>query len=278
VLVHNLCAGLLAALDFTRLRTVDVVRGDPVGIISSSGGDGGARALLDRWGLRTLSAASGTLLTSLATLTLLREVGSDPDSVEEVDGTTEAGQEEKVQENAVYGQSIFSSARIMQSSNWNSKGVLHLGVEDASLGLHNAHGAIEGLNGEKLALTVRQNGGNVQTKILGVHFGGEAIRDSLLLASGNLNTIAGGSQVANNLALLLQVPKATSKEVDSDWVRLVVDDRNQSLSWTTIDELNAKDLGGRERSLSLDSKVGNLSLRDSLSILIEEKISIQSVN
>ena len=128
-----------------------------------------------------------------------------------------------------------------------------MGIEDAGLGFHDAHGAIEGLNGEELALAVRQNGGNVQTKFLGVHLGCEAIRDGLLLASGNLDAIAGGSQVANNLALLLQVPKATSEEVDSDRVRLVVNDRDQSLGWTTIDKLDAKDLGGRERSLGLDS-------------------------
>lgn len=152
-----------------------------------------------------------------------------------------------------------------------------MGIEDASLGLHDAHGAIEGLNGEKLALTVRQNGGNVQTNILGVHLGREAVGDGLLRSSGNLDAIASGSQVANNLAVLLEIPEAASEEVHSDGVGLVVRDGDERFGRTTIDELNAKDLRGGERSLSRDSKVGNLSLRDSLSILMKMK-SIKSVN
>jgi hypothetical protein len=152
-----------------------------------------------------------------------------------------------------------------------------LGVEDASLGLHDAHGAIEGLNGEKLALTVRQNGGNVQTNILGVHLGREAVGDGLLRAGRDLNAIASGSQVADDLAVLLKVPQAASEEVHGDGACFVVGDGDQRFGRTTIDELDAKDLRGGERSLGSDSKVGDLSLRDSLSILVKTK-SIKSVN
>lgn len=104
--IHCLHAGLLAALDLARLGAVDVVGGDPVGIVGCSGGDGGVGGLLNNGCLGTLRAASGTLLTSLATLTLLREVGSDPDVVGKVDGTTKASQEEEVEEDARDDQSM----------------------------------------------------------------------------------------------------------------------------------------------------------------------------
>lgn len=104
--MYGLHAGLLATLDLARLGAVDVVGGDPVGVVGGSGGDGGVRGLLNSGGLGTLRAASGTLLASLATLALLGEVGSDPDIVGEVDGTTEASQEEQVEEDATNGQSM----------------------------------------------------------------------------------------------------------------------------------------------------------------------------
>lgn len=162
---------------------------------------------------------------------------------------------------------------------WDSRSDtgLHVGVEDARLGLDDAHGAIEGLNGEELALAIRQNSGDVQTNILGVHLGREAVRDGLLLAGGNLGAIASGSQVANHLAFLIQSPQAASEEVYSDGVRLIVGDGDQSFGRTTIDKLDAKDLRGGERSLGLDGKVGNLGFRDRLGILMKAEY-IMSVN
>lgn len=99
--MHDLDAGLLAALDLARLRAVDVVGRNPVSVIGGSRGNGGAGGLLNSGSLGTLSAAGGTLLAGLAALSLLGEVGCDPDGVEEVDGTTKASQEEEVEEDAI---------------------------------------------------------------------------------------------------------------------------------------------------------------------------------
>lgn len=99
------------------------------------------------------------------------------------------------------------------------------------------------------ALTVRDNGGKSQLEILGVHLGGEAIADCLLLASGNLDSITGSRQVADDLGLVIGVPKATADEVHRDRVRLIVGDGDQRLGRVTVDKLDTEDLGSRERSL-----------------------------
>lgn len=128
-------------------------------------------------------------------------------------------------------------------------GVLHLGVEDAGIRLHDANGAIVGNDRNQAALAVRNNGGKSQLEILGVHLGGEAIADCLLLASGNLNSITSSRQVADNLGLVTRVPKATADEVHRDRVRLIVGDGDQRLGRVTVDKLDTEDLGSRERSL-----------------------------
>lgn len=99
------------------------------------------------------------------------------------------------------------------------------------------------------ALAVRNNGGKSQLEILGVHLGGEAIADCLLLASGNLNSITSSRQVADNLGLVTRVPKATADEVHRDRVRLIIGDGDQRLGRVTVDKLDTEDLGSRERSL-----------------------------
>lgn len=72
-----------------------MVGGDPVSVVGSGRGDSGAGSFLNN-----LALSRSLLLAGLATLALLGEVGSDPDSVEEVDDTDEAGQEEEVKEDA----------------------------------------------------------------------------------------------------------------------------------------------------------------------------------
>lgn len=95
--------GLAGALDLPGFRTVDVVGGNPVGVVGGSGGNGGAGAVLDTLGFGALSAAGGSLLTGLAALALLGEVRCNPDSVEEVDDADEASQKEEVEEDAIVG-------------------------------------------------------------------------------------------------------------------------------------------------------------------------------
>ena len=137
-------------------------------------------------------------------------------------------------------------------------GDVHLGVEDAGLGLDNAHGAIEGLNVEEVTLAVRHDSGKVQTQILGVHLGGEAVADALLGVGGDLNAVAGGSQVTDRLAVLLRSPQATADKVHGDWVGLIVGECDKSLGRVTIDQLDAEDLRSGERRLSGHGKGGDL--------------------
>jgi len=96
--------GLASTLDLPRLGTSNVVGGDPVGVVGGGRGDGRARGLIDGRGFGALGAARGALLTGLAGLALLGEVGGDPDGVEEVHSTRGAGQEEEVQEETGQGQ------------------------------------------------------------------------------------------------------------------------------------------------------------------------------
>lgn len=74
---------------------------NPVGVVGGSRRNGRAGAVLDTLGLRALSAAGGSLLTGLAALPLLREVGRNPDGVKEVANADKASQEEEVEEDAI---------------------------------------------------------------------------------------------------------------------------------------------------------------------------------
>ena len=154
--------------------------------------------------------------------------------------------------------------------------VLHLGVEDAGIGLHHAHSAIEGLEGEEVALTVRQDACNVETKILGVHLRGKAVADGVLRLGRNLDAITRSSQVANNLAVLAQIPQTGAEDVESDRVGLIIGERNQGLGWVAIDELDTKDLRLGESSVHLDGEIRGDSF-DGLVILHAEQES-RSVN
>lgn len=131
---------------------------------------------------------------------------------------------------------------------------LHLGVEDASLGLHHAHSAIEGLDGEKLALAVRQDGSDVQTEILGVHLGREAVADALLGIGRDLDAVTSGSQVTDCLALLLHSPQATTNEVHGDRVGLVIGESDERLGRVTVNELHTEDLRRGEGCLRTNSE------------------------
>lgn len=154
---------------------------------------------------------------------------------------------------------------------------LHLGVEDAGLRLHHAHSAIEGLDGEEVALAVGHDGCNVQTDIHWVHLRREAVANALPRVRGDLDTVTGGGQVANVLALLVETPQAAAHEVDGDRVWLIIGESDQRLGRVTVDELHPEDLGGRERGLCRDGKAESLSLRNILGILCDKKV-IMSVN
>jgi hypothetical protein len=226
------------------------VRGNPISIVGSSGRSSGAGgSLLSGLSLNALRALS-TLLSLSSRLALLREVGSDPNSVEEVTGTGDTSQEEEVEEDAAV---IVSSSALVEEG-WKMRGCSHLGIEDAGIRLNNADSAIVGSDSEETAFAIGENGRQSQLKVLGVHLGGEAVADRLLGSGGDLDTVASSGQVASNLGLVLGVAKTTSNKVHSHRVRLIVGDGDQCLGRVTVDKLNAKDLRSRERRLRRDSQ------------------------
>jgi len=197
-----------AALDFAGFGFVNVMRRNPFCVVG-----------LGRSDSRSISAASRDLIrritslrefrrllssvASFATLTLLWEVGSNPDRVEEVDNTDEKCQDEEVEEN-------------------------DLGIENAGVRFHDADSTIEGLNSKEIALTIRHNSRKVQPQLLRMHFGGEGIAQAFIATCGDLNIVPGGRQVADILAKLsrsVQGPKAASDEIDINRAGFIIGER-----------------------------------------------------
>jgi hypothetical protein len=122
-----------------------------------------------------------------------------------------------------------------------------------------------GIDSEESSLAVGNDGSDAKSQVLRVHFSGEAVANTLLRASGDLKTVSGGSQVANNLALLIESRQRSADKVDGHRSRFIIGEGDQCLCWATVDELNAEDLRGRERSLRRHSELGDL--RDVLRII-----------
>ena len=136
----------------------------------------------------------------------------------------------------------------------------HLRIEDAGVGFDNADCLVESRHGEEVALGVRHDSGKVQPEVLGVHVGGEGVGQCLLRARRNLGVVAGGSEVANVPTWFPERPKTASNEIDADGVLFLVGEGQESFGRVAIDELHAKDLGGRERSRDRDCQLGDLDL------------------
>lgn len=91
-----------------------MVGGDPVSVVGGGRGNSRAGSFLNSSSLSALGRAGGTLLGGLAALALLGEVGGDPDGVEEVDNSSKAGQEEKVEEDA-------KATNMISQLNWSQE-------------------------------------------------------------------------------------------------------------------------------------------------------------
>jgi hypothetical protein len=86
-------------LDLLLLGTADVMGRDPFGVVSGGRRSSHVRSI--SWGIGLLRRGRLFDLGALSGPALLREVGGDPNGVEEVDNAAETGQEEEVQEDAV---------------------------------------------------------------------------------------------------------------------------------------------------------------------------------
>lgn len=99
----HLRTGLGAALDLTGLGAGNVVRGNPISVVGSGRGSTGTggRSFLSNLGLNALRGRSALLAGLSSRLALLREVRSDPNSVEEVTSAGDTSKKEEVKEDAV---------------------------------------------------------------------------------------------------------------------------------------------------------------------------------
>lgn len=82
-------------LDSLRLRALNVVTRDPVFIVGLASRNGSA---LGVGGNSSVSLLHLHLFAALSGLSLLGEVGNDPDGIEEISDAHGAGKEEKVEE------------------------------------------------------------------------------------------------------------------------------------------------------------------------------------
>lgn len=137
---------------------------------------------------------------------------------------------------------------------------VHLRVEDAGRRLNNANRLVICRKGIEGILVVLDNGNELETHILGVHLGGEGVRDGFGLAGGDLGGVAGSGQVAQDDRLRTILNQGAANDRDTDGLRLLVGDGEDSLSLVAIDQLDAEDLGLRERGADGDFDVGSLAL------------------
>lgn len=138
----------------------------------------------------------------------------------------------------------------------------HLRVEEGGRGLDNGDGLVEDLGGVDVAGGALNHGGKVESQVLRVHLGCEAEGQGLLLAGGDGDIVAGGSQVAEDnwrvrgTRLAIGSQERATDEQEVDGLGLVVCDGEESLGGMAIDELDTKDLAVREDGRDVDGKLG----------------------
>ena len=207
-------------------------------------------------GIDLLGASRGLLgaLATLATALLLGEEGGDPGVVDKIDGSDKSGKEDDVQE---YARREISN-RVPKEGGDSS---IHLWVKDAGGGLDDGDGLVVGGNGEEVVLLVLDHGDELQTEVLGVHLGGEAIGQRLLLAGGDLQAIALAGEVAQDLSLVaLVLDQRAADNGDGDGLGLLVVDGQAGLGRVAVDQLDAEDLRLREAGGNGDLEIGRLGL------------------
>lgn len=139
---------------------------------------------------------------------------------------------------------------------------VHLGVKDAGSSLDNTDSLIVCLDLVHVARLAGDHGNQIQTEILGVEICGEGVGKCLLLASRDLDIIAGGSDIADNGSAgmnarcqWLQRGQRAPNQSYLDGFRLVVCEVQHSLCRVPIDQLDPENLSIWEGSSDEYSKV-----------------------
>jgi hypothetical protein len=165
--------------------------------------------------------------------------------------------------------------RVSTARNREQLGSSHLRVEDAGGRLDNAGGAAVRLDLEDLAILVGEDSEELHNGVLGHHVEGEGVRDSVLLAGRDLNTVTSRRQVAEDrgglggaLRKRLGRLEQATNEGNLNWAILVVRDVNQRLGDTAVDELNSEDVGIGEGRLDVDLEIGGTNGGHGLSLFL----------
>lgn len=218
-----------------------VVR-DPALVIGLAGGLGAGE------GISRVDGLLDGLLGGARSLGL-GEQSLDPGLVDEEEGATENGSEDKVQED-------------------------DLRVKEAGGGLDNGSLAIVSGDLEDVALLVGEDGQQTQANILRHHVERKRVRDRLGLAGLDLQAVLHGREVAHDalvgggaLGQVLGGPQGAIGKDDLDGVVLLVGDLDQSGRGSAVDQLDAQDVRvgergpdvGIEGGRRLDIEVGSLT-------------------
>lgn len=120
-------------------------------------------------------------------------------------------------------------------------------VEDARRRLDDGNRLVVGGDREEVVLLVLEHSYQLEADVLRVHLGSEAVGQRLLLAAGDLQSIALASQVAQNMSLLASIlDQRAADDGDSDGLWLLVVDGQTSLGRVAVDQLDTEDLRLRE--------------------------------
>ncbi len=130
-------------------------------------------------------------------------------------------------------------------------GDTHLWIQQTSLWLHDRNGLVVGLERIGLACAVKNDGTEVQAHIGRLQVRHEGIAQALLLAGRDLHVVFGRRQVLDDARRLttrgLDRPERAPDKGHRHGPGLAVLDRQRALRLAAVDDLDAEDLGLRER-------------------------------
>lgn len=134
-------------------------------------------------------------------------------------------------------------------------------IKNAGGGLNNGDSLVVSGEGEQVLLLVLNHSHELQTDVLGMHLGCEAVGQRLLFAAGDLQAITLASKVAQDVRLVAGLlDQRSADDGDSNRLGLLVVDGQPGLGRVAVDQFDAEDLSLRKAGLDGDLEVGRLGL------------------
>lgn len=131
---------------------------------------------------------------------------------------------------------------------------LQLRIKDASIRVNNRNSTVESLQRIECRLPAH-HGSQIESQILRVEIGLEAVGKALLLARGNLNVVLVCSEVSDNARIgLVEGPQASADELHGDRIGFLVHEGEDGLVGLAVGDLNAKDLSVGEGCFDRDGQ------------------------